>query len=121
MRLNPRLRLVLRLYNRRLGQHIEELLDQAAALATGGTQGDGAASDASTTVLSDADTAAPALAATALVGTSKVVQTDGLLLRAVERLLYRTRGARTAGPAHARTALRERQRPGLRGRFRGQR
>ncbi|CAM5616941.1 hypothetical protein SALBM217S_08311 [Streptomyces griseoloalbus] len=29
-RLNPRLRLVLRLYNRRLGQHIEELLDQAA-------------------------------------------------------------------------------------------
>lgn len=34
-RLNPRLRLVLRLYNRRLGQHIEELLDQAAALASG--------------------------------------------------------------------------------------
>ncbi|MFD9432618.1 NAD-binding protein [Streptomyces sp. NPDC060002] len=85
-RLNPRLRLVLRLYNRRLGQHIEELLDQAAALAAGGAPGDGAASDASTTVLSDADTAAPALAATAVVGTSKVVQTDGLLLRAVERL-----------------------------------
>ncbi|GGV05861.1 potassium transporter TrkA [Streptomyces filipinensis] len=79
-RLNPRLRLVLRLYNRRLGQHIEELLDQAAALATG----DGG-SDASTTVLSDADTAAPALAATAVAGTSKVVQTEGLLLRAVER------------------------------------
>ncbi|MFI9767389.1 NAD-binding protein [Streptomyces sp. NPDC052415] len=79
-RLNPRLRLVLRLYNRRLGQHIEALLDQAAALATG----DGV-SDASTVVLSDADTAAPALVATALVGTSKVVQTDGLLLRAVER------------------------------------
>ncbi|MCX4763795.1 NAD-binding protein [Streptomyces sp. NBC_01275] len=86
-RLNPRLRLVLRLYNRRLGQHIEELLDQAAALATGDASGDGvAAGDASTTVLSDADTAAPALAATAVVGTSKVVQTDGLLLRAVERL-----------------------------------
>ncbi|ANS66875.1 hypothetical protein SLINC_4651 [Streptomyces lincolnensis] len=84
-RINPRLRLVLRLYNRRLGQHIEELLDQAAALATGGTTGPAAAYDASTTVLSDADTAAPALAATALVGTSKVVQTDGLLLRAVER------------------------------------
>ncbi|MFF6997656.1 NAD-binding protein [Streptomyces sp. NPDC008313] len=98
-RLNPRLRLVLRLYNRRLGQHIEGLLDQAAALATGGTGGgaggavgggaggagfdDG--SDASTTVLSDADTAAPALAATALTGTSKVVQADGLMLRAVER------------------------------------
>ncbi|GAA2518065.1 NAD-binding protein [Streptomyces longisporus] len=82
-RLNPRLRLVLRLYNRRLGQHIEELLDQAAALATG--DGGSAGSDTSTTVLSDADTAAPALAATAVAGTSKVVQTDGLLLRAVER------------------------------------
>ncbi|MGX9887457.1 NAD-binding protein [Streptomyces sp. NPDC002276] len=82
-RLNPRIRLVLRLYNRRLGQHIEELLDQAAALATG--DGTGTGFDASTTVLSDADTAAPALAATALAGTSKVVQTDGLLLRAVER------------------------------------
>ncbi|MCX4812023.1 NAD-binding protein [Streptomyces sp. NBC_01239] len=94
-RLNPRIRLVIRLYNRRLGQHIEELLDQAAALATGDGTGDGsgggagsgpgAGFDASTTVLSDADTAAPALAATALAGTSKVVQTDGLLLRAVER------------------------------------
>ncbi|MFE6282514.1 NAD-binding protein [Streptomyces sp. NPDC057877] len=82
-RLNPRLRLVLRLYNRRLGQHIEDLLDQAAALATGDMTA--AELDASTTVLSDADTAAPALAATAVVGTSKVVQTDGLLLRAVER------------------------------------
>jgi len=116
-RLNPRIRLVLRLYNRRLGQHIEALLDQASALAaTGagaganaGTAATGAAGagasragavggagavdgvsgvgvfDASTTVLSDADTAAPALAATAVAGTSKVVQTDGLMLRAVER------------------------------------
>ncbi|WP_328484569.1 NAD-binding protein [Streptomyces sp. NBC_00377] len=89
-RLNPRLRLVLRLYNRRLGQHIEELLDQAAALAAESARASGDAydtnaGDASTTVLSDADTAAPALAATAVVGTSKVVQTDGLLLRAVER------------------------------------
>jgi len=84
-RLNPRLRLVLRLYNRRLGQHIEELLDQAAALATAGADGPTEAFDASTTVLSDADTAAPALAATAVAGTSKVVQTDGLMLRAVER------------------------------------
>ncbi|MEV5883587.1 NAD-binding protein [Streptomyces sp. NPDC052020] len=84
-RLNPRLRLVLRLYNRRLGQHIEELLDQAAALATGRTGDTPAGFDASTTVLSDADTAAPALAATALAGTSKVVHADGLLLHAVER------------------------------------
>ncbi|NEC85133.1 TrkA family potassium uptake protein [Streptomyces sp. SID12501] len=96
-RLNPRLQLVLRLYNRRLGQHIGELLDQASALAaaadnTGDGDGDSSGgypdnrSDASTTVLSDADTAAPALAATAITGTSKVVQTAGLLLRAVERL-----------------------------------
>ncbi|WP_107439656.1 potassium channel family protein, partial [Streptomyces phaeoluteigriseus] len=84
-RLNPRLRLVLRLYNRRLGQHIEELLDQASALAIIGGGGEYAVGDASTTVLSDADTAAPALAATAVAGTTKVVQTDGLLLRAVER------------------------------------
>ncbi|MGW0998524.1 NAD-binding protein [Streptomyces sp. NPDC002520] len=82
-RLNPRLRLVLRLYNRRLGQHIEELLDQAATLAAG--DGEEGSLEASTTVLSDADTAAPALAATAVAGTSKVVQTEGLLLRAVER------------------------------------
>lgn len=92
-RLNPRIRLVLRLYNRRLGQHIEALLDQASALAAGGAPGADASPagantevyDTSTTVLSDADTAAPALAATAVTGTSKVVQTDGLMLRAVER------------------------------------
>ena len=81
-RLNPRLRLVIRLYNRKLGQHLEELLDQAAMVTTPGL--DPAALDASTTVLSDADTAAPALAATAVAGTRKVVQADGLLLRAVE-------------------------------------
>ncbi|WP_326614547.1 NAD-binding protein [Streptomyces scopuliridis] len=82
-RLNPQLRLVIRLYNRKLGQHLEELLDQAAAVAVPGL--DRAALDATTTVLSDADTAAPALAATAVAGTSKVVRADGLLLRAVER------------------------------------
>ncbi|MEU1462344.1 NAD-binding protein [Streptomyces sp. NPDC005727] len=82
-RLNPRLRLVLRLYNRRLGQHIEELLDQAATLASG--EGPDGGPDASTTVLSDADTAAPALAAAAVAGTTKVVQAGGLLLRSVER------------------------------------
>ncbi|MEF9905343.1 potassium channel family protein [Streptomyces sp. P9-A2] len=85
-RINPRIRLVLRLYNRRLGRHIEELLDQAAELSGGDTQGRGyPRADTSTTVLSDADTAAPALVATALVGTSKIVDTDGLMLRAVER------------------------------------
>ncbi len=82
-RLNPRLRLVIRLYNRKLGQHLEELLDEAARVADPGM--DAAELDATTTVLSDADTAAPALAATAVAGTSKVLQADGLLLRAAER------------------------------------
>lgn len=82
-RLNPRLRLVIRLYNRKLGQHLEELLDQAAVVAEPGI--DLRELDSSTTVLSDADTAAPALAASAIAGTSKVIQADGLLLRAVER------------------------------------
>ncbi|MFJ8826625.1 NAD-binding protein [Streptomyces sp. NPDC102467] len=82
-RLNPRLRLVIRLYDRRLGQHLAQLLDQAAALASPGL--DPETLDTSTTVLSDADTAAPALAGTAVAGTSKVIQADGLLLRAVER------------------------------------
>lgn len=82
-RLNPRLRLVIRLYNRKLGQHLEELLDQAALLAEPGIDRRGL--DSATTVLSDADTAAPALVASAVAGTSKVIQADGLLLRAVER------------------------------------
>ncbi|MEW1699133.1 MULTISPECIES: NAD-binding protein [unclassified Streptomyces] len=83
-RLNPRLRLVIRLYNRKLGQHFETLLDQAAAVAEPGL--DPEKLDAATTVLSDADTAAPGLAAAAVAGTSKVVQAGGLLLHAVERL-----------------------------------
>ncbi|MEU6944891.1 NAD-binding protein [Streptomyces sp. NPDC046316] len=82
-RLNPGLRLVVRMYNRKLGQRLEELLDQAALVHSPGMER--AVLDASTTVLSDADTAAPALAATAVAGTSKVVQADGVLLRAAER------------------------------------
>ncbi|MFD3571143.1 NAD-binding protein, partial [Streptomyces sp. NPDC058667] len=82
-RLSPGIRLVVRMYNRKLGLYMEELLDQAVLVALPGIER--AALDASTTVLSDADTAAPALAATAVAGTSKVVQADGLLLRAVER------------------------------------
>ncbi|MFF8839388.1 NAD-binding protein [Streptomyces sp. NPDC015130] len=82
-RLNPRLRLVIRLYNRKLGQHLENLLDQAAAVAEPGL--DPEKLDAATTVLSDVDTAAPGLAAAAVAGTSKVVQAGGLLLHAVER------------------------------------
>ncbi|GAO11582.1 hypothetical protein TPA0598_08_04930 [Streptomyces lydicamycinicus] len=86
-RLNPRLRLVIRLYNRKLGQHLEELLDQAAAVAALGAEdtGDAEGEGGTTTVLSDADTVAPALAGAAVAGTSRVIEADGLLLRAVER------------------------------------
>ncbi|MEV6795607.1 NAD-binding protein [Streptomyces sp. NPDC051320] len=100
-RLNPRLRLVIRLYNRKLGQYLERLLDQAAAVAAPDLARE--AVDASTTVLSDADTAAPSLAATAAVGTGKVVQADGLLLRAVERMPGERGGA--AGPGLCTLAL----------------
>ncbi len=83
-RANPRLRLVIRMYNRRLGQHLEELLDQAARTGNG-DPGDLGGAEATTTVLSDADTAAPALVAAAVSGHSKVIEAGGLLLRAVER------------------------------------
>ncbi|GGR41230.1 NAD-binding protein [Streptomyces netropsis] len=82
-RVNPRLRLVIRLYNRRLGQYLEELLDQAARVGTGDPEGTPA--EATTTVLSDADTAAPALVAVAVSGHSKVIEAGGLFLRALER------------------------------------
>ncbi|MET9536276.1 NAD-binding protein [Streptomyces sp. NPDC006553] len=98
-RLNPHIRLVLRMYNRNLGRRMAELLDQARGQAEDRTTDDGPESghrhgdahgpghghDATTIVLSDADTAAPALAATAVTGTRKIVQADGLLLRAAER------------------------------------
>ncbi|WP_425841269.1 NAD-binding protein [Streptomyces fractus] len=94
-RLNPRLRLVIRLFDRKLGQHLAQLLDQAAALAQPELAAESL--DTSTTILSDADTAAPALAATAVAGTGKVVQADGMLLRAVERA-PRGRGRAPAAP-----------------------
>jgi len=83
-RINPRIRLVVRLYNRKLGRHLEELLDRAAAGAL--TRAGGPPrTEVTATVLSDADTAAPALVAAAIAGAGKVIQADGLLLRATER------------------------------------
>ncbi|MFJ9810285.1 NAD-binding protein [Streptomyces sp. NPDC101158] len=82
-RLNPRLRLVIRLYNRKLGQHLATLLDEASAVVEPGLDPD--KPEAGTIVLSDADTAAPALAATAVAGGRKVIQAGGLLLHAVDR------------------------------------
>ncbi|GAA3041207.1 hypothetical protein GCM10020000_19880 [Streptomyces olivoverticillatus] len=109
-RVNPRLRLVIRLYNRRLGQYLEQLLDQAALVgAADGPDGARAAADASTTVLSDADTAAPALVAAAVAGTSKVVEAGGLLLRAAERPPPPDGAAPRARHLHPRPALRRRR------------
>ncbi|MGW6918190.1 potassium channel family protein [Kitasatospora sp. NPDC054939] len=80
-RINPRLRLVVRVYNRRLGARVEQLLDRAALARTPGAP---SAVQASTTVLSTSATAAPALVAAALSGRSQVVPVDGRLLRVAE-------------------------------------
>ncbi len=89
-RLNPRVRLVIRMFNRNLGQYLADLLDRAARL-NGPRQRGGRARDepvdATTTVLSDSDTAAPSIVAAAVVGSDKVLYADGLLLRAKERTL----------------------------------
>ncbi|MGW3248422.1 NAD-binding protein [Streptomyces sp. NPDC001070] len=102
-RMNPDIRLVIRMYNRKLGRHLEELLERAAAARS--PQLRPYELDASTTVLSDADTAAPALVAAAVVGSSKVVQADGLLLRAAERPLGSDEDAENGRPALCTLAL----------------
>ncbi|WP_051716791.1 NAD-binding protein [Streptomyces megasporus] len=84
-RINPELRLVIRMFNRTLGSYLEDLLDRTIAARVPGM--DQPAVDASTTVLSDADTAAPSLVAAAVVGSEKIIQADGLLLRAKERTI----------------------------------
>jgi Trk K+ transport system NAD-binding subunit len=80
-RLNPQVRLVIRMFNSNLGEYLADLLDRAARL------GRARAADATTTVLSDSDTAAPSIVAAAVVGSDKVLSADGLLLRAKERTL----------------------------------
>ncbi len=88
-RINPQVRLVIRMFNRNLGRYLADLLDRAARLSgtrPAGPAGSGAA-DATTTVLSDSDTAAPSIVAAAVVGSDKVMHADGLLLRAKERTL----------------------------------
>ncbi|MET7897531.1 NAD-binding protein [Streptomyces mirabilis] len=82
--LNPSIRLVIRMFNRDRGRHLERLLDRAAAEATGGGDDDPRA-DMSTTVLSDADTAVPELVATATVGHGHTLQVEGKVFRGVVR------------------------------------
>lgn len=72
--LNPSIRLVIRMFNRERGRHLERLLDRAAAEFTGGGDDD-PRPDMSTTVLSDADTAVPELVAAATVGHGHTLQT----------------------------------------------
>jgi len=72
--LNPTIRLVIRMFNRERGSHLERLLDRSV-LALGRT--DGAALDMSTSVLSDTDTAVPELVVAAAVGQGHTIQDSG--------------------------------------------
>ncbi|WP_347359792.1 NAD-binding protein [Streptomyces sp. 150FB] len=82
-RINPELRLVIRLFNRGLGRYVETLLDRAVEIRSPSLAS--SAVDASTTVLSDADTAAPSLVAAAIVGNEKIIHAGGMLLRTKQR------------------------------------
>ncbi len=76
--LNPSIRLVVRMFHRERGRHLERLLDRAAGLSGEVVQ------DTSTTVLSDADTAVPELVAAAAVGHGPL-QVEGKVFRGVVR------------------------------------
>ncbi|WP_417466379.1 NAD-binding protein [Kitasatospora cinereorecta] len=82
-RLNPEIRLVIRMFNRQLGRHVEKLLDRAAEARSPGLGGP--ALEVSTTVLSDVGTAAPELVAAAFDGSTNVIAADGLLLHPADR------------------------------------
>ncbi|MFD3420093.1 NAD-binding protein [Streptomyces decoyicus] len=79
--LNPAIRLVIRMFNRERGSHLERLLDRAVS-ALGRAD---AALDMSTTVLSDTDTAVPELVAAAAVGQGHTLQVEGQVFRGVVR------------------------------------
>ncbi|WP_327745161.1 NAD-binding protein [Streptomyces europaeiscabiei] len=80
--LNPSIRLVIRMFNRERGRHLERLLDRATQ-----AQGhdDDPLLDMSTTVLSDADTAVPELVAAAAVGHGHTLLAEGKVFRGVVR------------------------------------
>ncbi len=80
--LNPSIRLVIRMFHRERGRHLERLLDRAAVAAG---EGDDPLLDMSTTVLSDADTAVPGLVAAAAVGSGHTLLVDGKVFRGVVR------------------------------------
>ncbi|WP_330461245.1 NAD-binding protein [Streptomyces sp. NBC_00820] len=77
--LNPSVRLVVRMFHRERGRHLERLLDRAAGLSGNPAQ------DTSTTVLSGADTAVPELVAAATVGHGHTLQIEDRVFRGVVR------------------------------------
>ncbi|WP_328885644.1 NAD-binding protein [Streptomyces sp. NBC_00316] len=82
--LNPAIRLVIRMYNRERGRHLEQLLDRAVS-AREQPDSDAGFVDASTTVLSDADTAVPELVAAAALGQGHTLQVEGKVFRGAVR------------------------------------
>ena len=80
--LNPRLRLVLRIFNTTLGQRLENLLNRAPA-QTGG----------SAAVLSASDTATPALVSSAVPGRNQVIPFQGGTFSVVEAAVGEAPGA----------------------------
>ncbi|MFI0712347.1 NAD-binding protein [Streptomyces inhibens] len=80
--LNPSIRLVIRMFHRERGRHLERLLDRAVAALD---RSDDALLDMSTTVLSDTDTAVPELVAAAAVGQGHTLQVEGQVFRGVVR------------------------------------
>ncbi|MFF3785678.1 NAD-binding protein [Streptomyces sp. NPDC001933] len=89
--LNPSIRLVIRMYNRERGRHLEQLLDRAVLArrdrsdVSAGRPRDALPFDTSTTVLSDADTAVPELVAAAALGPGHTLQVAGKVFRGVVR------------------------------------
>ncbi|MEV0322514.1 NAD-binding protein [Streptomyces sp. NPDC050658] len=80
--LNPSIRLVVRMFNRGRGRHLERLLDRTAAVSGGAED---PLLDMSTTVLSDADTAVPELVAAAALGHGHTLLVEGKVFRGVVR------------------------------------
>ncbi len=79
--LNPRLRLVVRIFNSTLGQRLENLLNLVARDTPG-----------SATLLSASDTATPALVSSAVPGRNQVIPIDGGTFSVVEQSLFEPPG-----------------------------
>ncbi|MCX5401977.1 NAD-binding protein [Streptomyces sp. NBC_00102] len=86
--INPSVRLVIRMYHRERGRHLEQLLDRAVlarrSLPNAPSPGE-LPVDTSTTVLSDSDTAVPELVAAAALGHGHTLQVAGKVFRGVVR------------------------------------